>query len=428
MYQLSAIGPTISEGRRRAGLTQGDFAAALGVSPQAVSKWETGAGYPDIALLPEIARLLGITVDALFRGELPAEDDALAHHDEGKGPLEAVAQLHGDAEPEDAAPGGFPLQRGRLWRVAVWQQLACYASSRDVEVEGPIVVFSDESRADLRTRSVINHGRFEIVLVGLEDLHAERAVESRSADGWTAASGPLCGLELVLKDAADIHIEPAGNDAEAWSWRFEGELAPLRELDVAVVDGRLRVALSLNQPAPRLRHMSAALYLRVPAQGLQQLRATLNGAGDLHCQVDCGEARIEQNGAGDIHLTRCERLDISIRGAGDLHVDYVGALDCELMGACDVRIGELGGGDMRTRIRGAADIVVDAGRAGAFEIEIGGAGDLRAPTLVVDTAYIRIGGPGSVELGRIIGRSEERLGILGSLRVHARGPEGAYEG
>lgn len=60
------IGATILAARRAKGLTQESLADLVGVSAAAVSKWETGASYPDITLLPPIARALGITVDTLL--------------------------------------------------------------------------------------------------------------------------------------------------------------------------------------------------------------------------------------------------------------------------------------------------------------------------------------------------------------------------
>ena len=52
----------------------------MGVSSQAVSKWETDASCPDISALPQLCRILGITADELLTGKtnevklLPAEE------------------------------------------------------------------------------------------------------------------------------------------------------------------------------------------------------------------------------------------------------------------------------------------------------------------------------------------------------------------
>ena len=52
--------------RKRAGMTQEALAQALGVTNQAVSKWESNQCCPDIQLLPPMARLFGVSVDALL--------------------------------------------------------------------------------------------------------------------------------------------------------------------------------------------------------------------------------------------------------------------------------------------------------------------------------------------------------------------------
>ena len=59
----------LQELRKRKGLTQEELAQSLYVSRTAVSKWESGRGYPSIDYLKEIARFFGVTVDALLSGE-----------------------------------------------------------------------------------------------------------------------------------------------------------------------------------------------------------------------------------------------------------------------------------------------------------------------------------------------------------------------
>ena len=60
------LGKRIMENRKRLGWTQDRLAEQMGVSAQAVSKWENDQSCPDISLLPRLAELFGITVDELL--------------------------------------------------------------------------------------------------------------------------------------------------------------------------------------------------------------------------------------------------------------------------------------------------------------------------------------------------------------------------
>ena len=60
------ISESIRRLRREADMTQEEVAAALGVTYQAVSRWENGQSYPDIELLPSLAALFGVDMDRLF--------------------------------------------------------------------------------------------------------------------------------------------------------------------------------------------------------------------------------------------------------------------------------------------------------------------------------------------------------------------------
>lgn len=63
------IGKRIAALRREKRLKQDDLAQMLEVSPQAVSKWENDQTYPDISLLPKLAKILGVSVDELLSGK-----------------------------------------------------------------------------------------------------------------------------------------------------------------------------------------------------------------------------------------------------------------------------------------------------------------------------------------------------------------------
>lgn len=66
---MDTLGSRIGRMRRAKGFTQEELAEKLGVSAQAVSKWENDISCPDIQLLPQLAKLLGTTVDQLLTGQ-----------------------------------------------------------------------------------------------------------------------------------------------------------------------------------------------------------------------------------------------------------------------------------------------------------------------------------------------------------------------
>lgn len=60
------IGNKIKELRKQRGITQEQLADSIGISFQAVSKWENNIAYPDITLLPVLASYFGVSMDTLF--------------------------------------------------------------------------------------------------------------------------------------------------------------------------------------------------------------------------------------------------------------------------------------------------------------------------------------------------------------------------
>ncbi len=71
------IGNNIAFLRKQRGITQEELANELGISAQAVSKWENNSSCPDVSLLTSIADYFGVTVDALLRAEEKIIDEAI---------------------------------------------------------------------------------------------------------------------------------------------------------------------------------------------------------------------------------------------------------------------------------------------------------------------------------------------------------------
>lgn len=74
----NSLNKNIGELRKAAGLTQEALATKLGLSYQAVSKWENGLSCPDVLLLPRLAEIFGVSIDALFGLEPGAAEEPAA--------------------------------------------------------------------------------------------------------------------------------------------------------------------------------------------------------------------------------------------------------------------------------------------------------------------------------------------------------------
>lgn len=60
------IGDVIKCRRQKKNMTQAELAEKLNITPQAVSRWEMGVSYPDIAMIPLLSKELGVSADELL--------------------------------------------------------------------------------------------------------------------------------------------------------------------------------------------------------------------------------------------------------------------------------------------------------------------------------------------------------------------------
>ena len=66
---MDTIGKRIAAYRKKKNIKQDELAEMLGVSPQAVSKWENDVSCPDISLLPALSDNLGVSIDEIIIGK-----------------------------------------------------------------------------------------------------------------------------------------------------------------------------------------------------------------------------------------------------------------------------------------------------------------------------------------------------------------------
>lgn len=112
-----AFGEQLQLLRRRSGLTQEQFAEQLQVSRQAVSKWESGKGYPEMEKLLYICQRYGVTLNDLFE---QGENEPISREMSPAIPLKAsVAAFVSNLSP---GTSGWPPASCWAWRcwLALW--------------------------------------------------------------------------------------------------------------------------------------------------------------------------------------------------------------------------------------------------------------------------------------------------------------------
>ena len=156
------IAENIARLRKARGMTQEALAEVIGVSAQTISKWENAATWPDVALLPIIADVFGVTIDALYGREM--QQTLL--------PETAIENV---------------IEHVRRTFVSV-----CYEPEHDGAFEDQLTRYKKIMQADQHHRSVIENDRD--VLYFREKLGA--VALRKPEEGWSSLFG--CGENLEL--------------------------------------------------------------------------------------------------------------------------------------------------------------------------------------------------------------------------------------
>ena len=102
------LGSRIAELRRKKNMTQEELAAELGVTAQAVSKWENDLSCPDITLLPQLARLFGVTIDELL-GNQNQPETALLPEEQRKPLKDMIFRIYVNTKEGDKVRVNLPM-------------------------------------------------------------------------------------------------------------------------------------------------------------------------------------------------------------------------------------------------------------------------------------------------------------------------------
>ena len=203
------IGQNIKALRQQAGMTQEQIASRLGVTYQAVSRWETGANTPDISLLPTLAAVFGTSIDALF-GIQPSRSTPLPEDIPDDGVLRVI-QLRGrqlvrvdrtfspDCPPIEIAFPHDCNDRTQYFKVEVHGHLIA-----DASINGDVVAHMSVNCADINGSLRCDGDISARDINALGDIHCAAIKDCRRISCRELhAAGEICAVNITHSKTDD---------------------------------------------------------------------------------------------------------------------------------------------------------------------------------------------------------------------------------
>jgi len=482
MYDLKGLGKRIEDLRKKKGMTQENLAERLGVTSQAVSKWENGLCYPDIELIPTLCAIFEISLDDIF-GKIK----------------------------KDVSNLSFPPVFKGVNLVATFANIACYSDKEIIQtgIQGETapstIEFKDGSIAELSSRRVVNRGPGKIFLKTLdESFVSEDNIQSGFFKKLTETKinleyGIINNLQCAIPNGNCI-IEKCGDNKTTICAEGYPEFIDLLEFEYSENNKTLIIQYDKSKRdkinnemnkwdmAKNVIKIKCALdgekfddlklaidgngniKLNVPAENADMsingsgdisapvsfanMTAKINGSGDISF-VDSIMLTAKINGSGDINFNNANKCDIKINGSGDIKFDdaaiceasingsgdigakKVGILTSKINGSGDIKMHECeimnvsisGSGDVdldkitkavSVSIRGSGEVNIKEGEVETFDVNLDN-GEVRAKGVTTDRANITIENRGRVEIGRVKIESIEKCGDNAEVIIHKRG-------
>ena len=132
----NTLGSRIGECRKKKGITQDQLSEHIGVSSQAVSKWENDLSCPDITLLPQLADYFNITIDELLRGEKSQVVQVVSEEDR-KDFNKKLLKVYVNSEQGDIVKVNLPLGLVKVAAEIGMQlpQISCNETLRNIDLQ-----------------------------------------------------------------------------------------------------------------------------------------------------------------------------------------------------------------------------------------------------------------------------------------------------
>lgn len=190
--------------RKSSGLTQEALAAALNISYQSVSKWESAAASPDISHLVPLANLFGVTLDELFDRGRDTEERDLAAYLEKEQQLSHDGLIEQRLELWQTAAAKYPNNHtclrylaNALWKV---RHLSTIPLEVRTEYLGRSIAINERLVKEADDLSV-RFGALQILVFSLSDPTFPFADEQKAVEYANMAPSFYCSREMFLERA-----------------------------------------------------------------------------------------------------------------------------------------------------------------------------------------------------------------------------------
>lgn len=436
-YNMDAMGPTIGELRKKCGMTQKELADHVGVTVQAVSKWESGLNYPDITFLPAISEALNVPIERLL-----GQDTETVSVQPGTEIIPTEAEVREEAEDDtENADSGFyfgkpedgedtPELRAYLDEVL---ENAMHSADDAVKtakekVKTALKVVNETpfeqthgSMTGIRrgwdfdaaqSVSVNIKGDAQAVIHRSDDgkCHVEARGDKGFLDGLTVAyTGNTLQIQsrnIRLDDSDECLIEiwpgvEHGNRAEL-AVSVEGNIQCEPDFDTVIAMVTADGSITCHNAEFCQAMVSGDGEVKFGA--VKDVDISTSGAGDVHGQSVIGKAKIRCSGAGDVYLDETQLCDLIV----------------QIVGAGEVHTGELAAERAVIAITGAGELFIEGGETQNLNVSISGAGEVNAEELDVENACIRMSGAAEIHLHSVRGVLDSQGDISSELIIEEK--------
>lgn len=408
MLSMKEFGELIAKKRKELGYTQEALANKLEITPQAISKWENGIGYPDISLFPALADVFGMSIDELFGRENAVLQGEVIEDAEAPETSETKEKSSDNDSDKLTIDLSFLKNIGKdfadSFKGINWadkfkginrDDSNHEMSAENMQCEGFTSIYARLCNAC--NAKIIKSDRCEVKAWG-----TKKFIDSLSID---AADGKLS----VIMQSYNAHNEN-DNNIEIYVDFDRGEMLDL------TTSGAVDLEI---EPDFDVASISVSGAGDIVANDFGQISAVLSGAADMQIKNAC-DAKITASGAADIEIGCVTgSFEARMSGAGDLDAESIHNGYIQISGAGDADIGEVSG-SLTVILSGSSDTTV-SGSVEKLNVALSGSSTFDGKKLTAVDAELSANGPSEIIIGRVIGNTKEKIDRVSELRIYQRG-------